>query len=100
MGIGAGDSSPNSLYGKTGRLYFAANDGAYGTELWESDGTASSTVRVADTNPGSGSSNPFGITHDGRPLYFRADDGSAGEELWALKSPGDFRVFLPLVTRN
>ena len=39
-------------------LYFGANDGTYGYELWMSDGTASGTVMVKDINSGSGSSIP------------------------------------------
>ena len=39
-------------------LYFGANDGTYGDELWMSDGTASGTVMVKDIYSGSGSSSP------------------------------------------
>ena len=35
-------------------LYFQANDGTNGAELWKSDGTASGTVMVKDINSGSG----------------------------------------------
>ena len=37
-------------------LYFGANDGTNGDELWKSDGTASGTVMVKDIYSGSGSS--------------------------------------------
>ena len=37
-------------------LYFAADDGSSGYELWKSDGTTAGTVRVADLYPGSSGS--------------------------------------------
>ena len=72
-----------TLVGDT--LYFSADDGSSGTELWAHDTSNSSTWRVADINSGSGSSNP-GLYMEilvGDTLYFSADDGSSGTELWA-----------------
>ena len=45
---GAGGSSPTELTNVDGTLFFAADDGAHGVELWKSDGTAAGTVLVAD----------------------------------------------------
>ena len=45
---GSGDSYPYDLAVVGNTLYFAANDGTNGTELWKSDGTASGTVMVKD----------------------------------------------------
>ena len=67
-------------------LYFEANDGTNGTELWKSDGTASGTVMVKDTVAGGGSFVFDSLTAVGNTLYFRASDGTNGIELW--KSDG------------
>jgi ELWxxDGT repeat protein len=35
-------------------LYFTADNGVNGAELWKSDGTTPGTVMVTDLNPGAG----------------------------------------------
>ena len=65
-----------------GRLFFAANDGVSGRELWSSDGTAAGTVRVADVNPGPGSGRVAELAVAGGRLYFAAYDPVHGSELW------------------
>jgi ELWxxDGT repeat protein len=68
-----------------GLLYFAADDGVHGQELWVSDGTAGGTHMVLDIHP-TGSSNPFNFVPFGTGILFSADDGTHGLELW--KSDG------------
>jgi ELWxxDGT repeat protein len=65
-----------------GTLFFVANDGASGTELWKSDGTAAGTVLVKDIAPGSLGSGPFWLTRVSNRVYFAADNGVHGRELW------------------
>jgi ELWxxDGT repeat protein len=68
------------------KLYFPANDGVNGTELWMSDGTQKGTVMVKDILPGAGSSNVLSLKNANGTLYFNADNGTNGSELW--KSDG------------
>src|SRR5205085_876186 len=65
-----------------GTLYFRANDGANGYELWRSDGTAAGISLVEDILPGGGGSNLSNLTDVGGTLYFSAYDGANGTELW------------------
>ena len=62
-------------------LYFRADDGTNGDELWKSDGTASGTVMVKDINSGCSCSNPNFLTAVGNTLYFEAYDTTNGYEL-------------------
>ncbi|OAN52951.1 hypothetical protein A6A05_10350 [Magnetospirillum moscoviense] len=82
---GSGISSIDRLTNVNGTLYFTADDGTNGTELWKSDGTAAGTVMVKDIRTG-GSSTPISLTNMNGTLYFRANDGTNGSELW--KSDG------------
>ena len=68
-------------------LYFDANDGSTGIELWAHDTSNQSTWRVADINSGGPSSwSAPGLDMSmlvGDTLYFSANDGTTGQELWA-----------------
>jgi ELWxxDGT repeat protein len=79
-------------------LYFTADDGSSGMELWKSDGSAAGTVRVADINPGYGGSNPSWLQAVGNTLFFSAaspgDLSSFGNRLW--KSDGTTAGTMPL----
>ena len=75
-------SNPSNLTVVNGHLFFSANDGVNGGELWETDGTSAGTVLVKDINPGAAGSNPANLTAVGKELFFTADDGTHGRELW------------------
>ena len=79
---GPPDSAPSNLAGVGATVFFAANDGANGTELWRSDGTAAGTVLVKDINPGPIGSSPALFTRAGGGLFFAASHGLYGQELW------------------
>src|SRR5205085_3843113 len=70
-----------------GMLFFAADDGTTGRELWQSDCTAPGTVLVRDISAGSGDSNPRGLVNLNGTLVFAADDGLRGRELWVGPTP-------------
>ncbi len=65
-----------------GQLFFRANDGVHGTELWKTDGTAAGTAMVRDIAPGPRHSHLDDLTAAGGKLYFGANDGEHGYELW------------------
>ena len=79
---GASSSSPTALAELDGEVFFRANDGTDGAELWKSDGTPAGTDQVLDINPGAPSSGPRRLTKVGGELFFFARDASHGEELW------------------
>ena len=80
-------SDPGPFTKFNGELFFPANDGDHGFELWKTDGTKDGTVLVKDIAPGAFDGLPYGgvysfLTPIGGELYFAADDGDHGEELW------------------
>jgi ELWxxDGT repeat protein len=71
-------------------VYFGANDGTNGSELWKSDGTESGTVMVNDISSGSGdgfySACATCMAVLDNNIYFSAYTAANGVELW--KSDG------------
>ncbi len=63
-------------------LFFVADDGVHGHELWMTDGTPAGTVLVKDIYPGARSSDIDWMTAASGRVYFVADDGVHGRELW------------------
>ncbi len=64
------------------RVYFPADDGVAGLELWRTNGTSAGTLPVADVNAGPGGSAPRPWVSWLGHLYFSAWDPLHGRELW------------------
>ena len=76
-----GRSLPMHLTVAGDHVFFSADDGVSGAELWVTDGTGDGTRIVKDINP-AGSSNPLYFTPLGNRIVFSADGGKSGIELW------------------
>jgi ELWxxDGT repeat protein len=74
-----GDSFPKDLIVFNNALFFAADDGIHGWELWKYDGV--NAILVGDLNE-SGDSFPDSLTVFNGALYFSATTPSTGYELW------------------
>jgi ELWxxDGT repeat protein len=81
---GAGNlgSDPTELRSVNGKLFFLADNGVSGRELWVSDGSANGTVRIKDIVTGLGDADIQEMTVVGDVLCFTADDGVSGREVW------------------
>jgi ELWxxDGT repeat protein len=66
-------------------LFFVADDGQHGRELWRSDGTSDGTALVRDILPGAVGSSPANLFFSGSRLFFAANDGD-GYGLWRSDS--------------
>ncbi|WP_182867705.1 ELWxxDGT repeat protein [Stieleria mannarensis] len=82
-----GDSSyPSRLTAAGDKLFFVADDGTHGNELWISDGSESGTVLVADLAAGEAGSAPdqltFAAAIEQGALFFSAQTPNLGRELW------------------
>ncbi len=64
------------------RLFFAADNGSSGMELWTSDGTISGTVQVLDIRTGAASSSPAMFHAGSQFLLFIAEDDDGRAKLW------------------
>ena len=89
------DQSPNVYYFHVGMmtnvnetLFFTADNGTLGGELWKTDGTTQGTQLVKDIWPGIVGSSPGSGISFKNSLYFNASDELHGTELW--KSDGTF----------
>jgi len=81
-------SSPSNFIEFNDQLFFTADDGINGNELWVSDGTTEGTQLLLDINPGSigysyvNSSFASNFIEFDDKLLFTANDGVNGNEIW------------------
>ncbi|MCG6133607.1 MAG: pre-peptidase C-terminal domain-containing protein [Nostoc sp. LLA-1] len=75
---GVGSSQPDNLTAWGNDVYFTADDGSNGMQLWKSNGITN--TRITTINPGG--FNPDNLTVFNNKLYFTANDSSNGTELW------------------
>ncbi|WP_052519513.1 ELWxxDGT repeat protein [Archangium violaceum] len=84
-------SSIANLKDVNGKLFFTADDGEHGVELWKSDGTRGGTRLVKDITPGAAGSAIRELTEVNGKVFF-----AVGAELW--KSDGTERGTVRLAT--
>lgn len=84
------DEYHNHLLATDNYIYFFADDGIHGVELWRTDGTAEGTHLIKDVNPGPADgyyslvSDIEGLIFEvGNQILFLSDDGVHGLELWS-----------------
>jgi ELWxxDGT repeat protein len=91
IAAGAASSYPAVLGVVGSYIYFGADNGTHGKELWRSNGTT--TERLTDIHA-SGSSQPEAGAVLGTKVLFRATDGTAGRELWSYDTSGGATTLL------
>ena len=86
--------SPGGFTDVNGTLFFDADDGVHGIELWKSDGTPDGTTMVTDLVDGPDGSYPISLTNAGGTLFFEAYDPAFGNELWKSDGTADGTVMV------
>lgn len=99
---GIGSSTPQFIVAKDTTIFFSAQDGTSGQELWKSEApfTLKTTYRIADINPGPGNSYPEELMFNGDTLFFSADDGVHGRELWKSEPPYTYASMVADINSN
>lgn len=89
-------SFPANLIDVNGALYFTADDGVYGRQLWSV--TASGLAVMVERAGNTGGINPNGnsylanLTNVSGRLFFTAYDEANGQELWRVGPSGQAEI--------
>ena len=86
IALGPASSHPSNLTpvhtSRGHRLFFRADDGIHGAELWVTDGTSAGTQSLGDIRAGGESALPQDLHAVDGVLLFTAYDDTYGRELW------------------
>jgi len=89
-----GDSFPQDFVQCGNSIFFTADDGTHGRELWITDLTTTGTRLVKDIRAGGLSSAVSDIVCVGSRVVFRAADSAHGSEIWASDGTASGTVML------
>ena len=106
---GAHGSYPKDLRIFEQQLYFSADDGVHGRELWRLDTRRSTLIprRLGEIAPGIASSSPSQTAlmvpeneedPSAKLVVFTADDGISGREIWSVPLPESSEACVPDTT--
>jgi ELWxxDGT repeat protein len=79
---GSDGSQPGDFFATGNRVYFVADDGTHGRELWVTDGTEGGTQLVREHHPLSTGSSISHMAANGNVLYYVPNDAVTGAEVW------------------
>ena len=77
------------------KLFFSADDGTIGSELFYYDGSTATGIDIYTGSSTSGNPNsswPYSFAVLNDTLYFKADDGTNGSELWGYDTASGARL--------
>lgn len=98
---GAGSSFPSYFTLMDNKIYFAANNGVNGSELWVSDETVAGTKMLKDVRSGVDSSFPKLLTVYKGKIYFAANENVFNTELWVTDgTEAETKIFKRINTGN
>jgi ELWxxDGT repeat protein len=75
-------NNQDTLCAVSNKLFFTANDGVHGNELWVSDGSDAGTALVKDIQSGASDSGQSQLVNVNGTLFFIAYDLINGYQLW------------------
>ncbi|MGB0892067.1 MAG: ELWxxDGT repeat protein [Flavobacteriaceae bacterium] len=93
---GSGSGNPSNFIIYNNKLFFSANDGEKGYELWITDGSTNGTFILKDINEGNGNSSPGNFIVSNNILFFTALNG----QLWKTDGTENGTVLVKDINPN